>query len=48
MTVVVAIAHREMDMAATWVVMVQKALKEEELRQAVSLWPTTALVTLPA
>lgn len=41
MTVVVTTAHR--DMEVIWVV--QKALMEQELRQAVSLWPTT-LVTL--
>ena len=37
MTVVVTTAHR--DMEVIWVV--QKALMEQELRQAVSLWPTT-------
>ena len=42
MTVVVTTAHRDMEVIRV----VQKALMEQELRQAVSLWPTAILVTL--
>ena len=42
MTVVVTIAHRGMEVI--WAV--QKALMEQEPRQAVNLWPITTLVTL--
>lgn len=42
MTAVVTTAHRDMEVIRV----VQKALMEQELRQAVSLWPTAILVTL--